>query len=175
MSFQHHEYDLMTVLDAEAVGEPGNRRFRLIVGVSGDIVSLWMEKEQLSALGVAIEQLIEQLREAKVVRHTIQAEPAHAEGAVALTGSEYVVSKMAIGFDEERNLVAFFAHDIEQEDDAEPTVSGRATLPNSKALAERIAEVIAAGRPRCPRCGAPIGPEGHVCPHENGHLPWPAE
>ncbi|HET7038136.1 MAG TPA: DUF3090 family protein, partial [Thermomicrobiaceae bacterium] len=94
---------------------------------------------------------------------------------VPLGGTEYLVSKMAIGFDEDRKLVALFAHDVEQEDEVEPIFAGRATLTNAKALADRIAEVVAAGRPRCPRCGAPIGPEGHVCPHENGHLPWPRE
>lgn len=175
MSFEQsaHEYDLLTVLDAEAIGEPGQRRFRLMVGVSGDVVSLWMEKEQLFALGQAIEQLEEQLRGAEIVPGPIRAEPAFAGGAVPLGEPEYLVSKMAIGFDEERKLVAIFAHDVEQEDDADPVFSGRATLENAKALAERITEVVAAGRPRCPRCGAPIGPEGHVCPHENGHLPWP--
>ena len=175
MSFQHHEYDLLTVLDAEAIGEPGQRRFRLIVGTPGDIISLWMEKEQLSALGVAIEQLLEQLREARLIHGAVEPEPAPSPTAVPLGGSEYLVSKMAIGFDEERTLVALFAHDVEQEDDGEPIFSGRATLTNAKALADRIVEVVAAGRPRCPRCGAPIGPEGHVCPHENGHLPWPRE
>ncbi|HET7037286.1 MAG TPA: DUF3090 family protein, partial [Thermomicrobiaceae bacterium] len=89
MSFQHHEYDLLTVLDAEAIGEPGHRRFRLVVGVPGDIISLWMEKEQLSALGVAIEQLLEQLREARLIHGEVESEPALATGAVPLGGTEY--------------------------------------------------------------------------------------
>jgi hypothetical protein len=37
------------------------------------------------------------------------------------------------------------------------------------ALSARIMEVVAAGRPLCPLCGAPI--EGtHVCPASNGHV-----
>jgi uncharacterized repeat protein (TIGR03847 family) len=173
VAFQQHDFELLSVLDAEAIGEPGQRRFRLMAGVPGDIVSLWMEKEQLNALGTAIEQLVEQLREAGLVQGTLEPDPAPAPGPVPFGEPEYLVSKMAIGFDEERKLVAIFAHDVEQEDDTDPIFSGRATLANASALAERITAVVAAGRPRCPRCGAPIGPEGHVCPHDNGHLPWP--
>jgi uncharacterized repeat protein (TIGR03847 family) len=172
VAFQHHEYDLLTVLEAEAIGQPGQRRFRIIGGVGNDVVSLWMEKEQLQALGLAIEQLVMQLRDAQIVVQDVEAQAAPSIGDVAPTTPEYLVSKMAIGYDDERNLVALFAHDVEQEDDDEPIFAGRAALSTAKALAGQIAEVVAAGRPRCPRCGAPIGPEGHVCPHSNGHLPW---
>jgi uncharacterized repeat protein (TIGR03847 family) len=32
-------------------------------------------------------------------------------------------------------------------------------------------EVIAAGRPLCPRCGLPMDPAGHPCPVMNGARP----
>jgi uncharacterized repeat protein (TIGR03847 family) len=172
VSFQHHEFDVLSVLYAEAIGQPGSRRFRLVGGSGSNLVLLWMEKEQLNALGLAIEQLLTQISDAGMMGKNIKGELAEASGEVPPATPEYLVSKMAIGFDEERKLIAFFAHDIEQEDDDSPIFAGRATTAMAQGLAERIAEVIAAGRPRCPRCGAPIGPEGHVCPHDNGHLPW---
>lgn len=172
MSFQHHKYELATVLEAEAIGEPGSRRFRVIAGVPSDVVSLWMEKEQLHALGLAIEQLIEQLGAVGVITQDVTPEPAPLGEPVPPTAPEYLVSKMAIGYDDEMGLVAIFAHDIEQSDDDSPIFDARAPLSAARALAEQIEAVVAAGRPRCPRCGAPIGPEGHVCPHNNGHLPW---
>lgn len=170
--FEQHEYDQLEILAAEAIGEPGQRRFRVIAGVPGNIISLWMEKEQLQALGLAIEQLIEQLQTSGISGDEIDSNPLPALEPIPPTAPEYQVGKMAIGYDEEANVVAFFAHDVEQESDADPIFSGRAPLDASKALSEEIAEVVAAGRPRCPRCGAVIGPEGHVCPHDNGHLPW---
>ncbi len=172
MAFEQHNFDSVTVLDAEAIGVPGQRRFRLIGGSGNDIVSLWMEKEQLNALGQAVEQLLEQLSESGLLKHAIESSPAAALTPIPPTAPEYVVSKIMIGYDEERRVVAIFAHHIEQDDDDEPVFSARASLEAAKALSEKIAEVVAAGRPRCPRCGAPIGPEGHVCPHNNGHLPW---
>jgi len=172
VAFEHHNYDLLTVLAAEAVGVPGQRRFRLIGGIGTDVVSLWMEKEQLAALGEAISQLLEQLTESRLVSTPIVSNLATAPDPIPATAPEYLASKIMIGYDEERSLVAVFAHDIEQDDEDDPIFSGRATLEMAKAVSEQIDEVVAAGRPRCPRCGAPIGPEGHVCPHNNGHLPW---
>jgi uncharacterized repeat protein (TIGR03847 family) len=172
VAFEHHNYDLVTVLAAEAIGVPGQRRFRLIGGVGTDVVSLWMEKEQLNALGLAIAQLLEQLTESGLAKSPILSTSFDVPISTPPSSPEYLVSKIMIGYDEERRLVAVFAHDIEQDDDDDPIFSGRATLEMAKTLSEQIETVIASGRPRCPRCGAPIGPEGHVCPHNNGHLPW---
>jgi uncharacterized repeat protein (TIGR03847 family) len=172
--FEQHEYERLDVLYAEAIGEPGQRRFRLVAGMPGDVISLWMEKEQLQALGLAIEQLIEQLQTTGLTESEIDAAPIPLHEDVPPTAPEYQVGKMAIGYDEEAQQVAYFAHDIEQESDSDPVFSGRASLESSLTLSEEIATVIAAGRPRCPRCGAVISPEGHVCPHDNGHFPWNA-
>ncbi len=172
MVFEQHEYNELEILAAEAIGEPGQRRFRLIAGTPGNVISLWMEKEQLQALGLAIEQLLEQLQTTGINTDDIESRRLPALAPVDPTAPEYQVGKMAIGYDEDVRVVAFFAHDIEQENDADPVFTGRSTLEASKGLAEEIAEVVAAGRPRCPRCGEVIGPEGHVCPHSNGHLPW---
>lgn len=172
MVFEQHEYENLDILAAEAIGEPGQRRFRLIAGVNGDVISLWMEKEQLQALGLAIEQLLEQLETTGIDTESISPTRLPMLLPVDPTAPEYQVGKMAIGYDEESQVVAYFAHDIEQENDAEPVFTGRSSLASAAGLAEEIAEVVAAGRPRCPRCGEVIGPEGHVCPHSNGHLPW---
>jgi uncharacterized repeat protein (TIGR03847 family) len=173
--FNRHEYDSLDVLEAEAIGEPGQRRFRLIAGKVDDVICLWMEKEQLQALGLAIEQLIEQLQTTGLSTSAISPAPAQLGAPVPPTAPDYQVSKMAIGFDEENNRIAIFAHDQEQPSEDDPVFSARASLESSKALAEQIAQVVAAGRPRCPRCGAVISPEGHVCPHDNGHFPWQPE
>ena len=92
-------------------------------------------------------------------------------GAVPPGTPEYTVGRLAVGFDEENARVVLFIHDVESEEDAAPTVSGRLELQRAATMAKQIEAAVAAGRPTCPRCGAPIGPEGHVCPHDNGHFP----
>src|SRR6185437_9058327 len=116
VAFEHHNYDLVTVLAAESIGVPGQRRFRLISGIGADVVSLWMEKEQLNALGQAIGQLLEQLTESGLVSEPVLPNPTDVAGSVPPGSPEYLVSKIMIGYDEERSLIAIFAHDIEQED-----------------------------------------------------------
>ena len=41
-------------INADAVGKPGNRRFRLLVEAQYGSACLWMEKQQLSALAISI-------------------------------------------------------------------------------------------------------------------------
>ena len=48
------------LLEPEAIGEPGQRRFRLRVQSGDKAASLWMEKEQLAALSFGIRQILEQ-------------------------------------------------------------------------------------------------------------------
>ena len=48
-------------IQVEAIGEPGQRRFRLLAIVNGQTYAVWMEKQQVQALGLALEQMIERL------------------------------------------------------------------------------------------------------------------
>jgi uncharacterized repeat protein (TIGR03847 family) len=171
VAFERHEFDDLTRAEAEAVGEPGQRRFRLIVGNDLETVVAWMEKQQLQALGLAFSQILAQLRHAGIAdAHEAEAEPPPA-GPVSPTAPELQVGRLAVGFDEERRLVALFIHDIEAEEDDPPTLVCRLNVTQIGNLATQIGGVVAAGRPLCPRCHQPMDPGGHVCPHDNGHFP----
>src|SRR5688572_24796109 len=51
-------------IQVEAIGEPGERRFRLLSIVNGQTFAVWMEKQQVQALGMALEQMLERLPDA---------------------------------------------------------------------------------------------------------------
>ena len=54
------EFGPVQHLSADAVGQPGQRRFRLrAISQGGAYAFVWMEKEQLSAIGEAIETTLE--------------------------------------------------------------------------------------------------------------------
>ena len=54
------EFGPVQHLSADAVGQPGQRRFRLrAISEGGSYAFVWMEKEQLSAIGEAIETTLE--------------------------------------------------------------------------------------------------------------------
>ena len=52
------DFGSVSGLEAEAIGEPGRRTFRLRVRSGQQTASLWLEKEQLQALAVALMQVL---------------------------------------------------------------------------------------------------------------------
>ncbi|MEO6397717.1 MAG: DUF3090 family protein, partial [Tepidiformaceae bacterium] len=53
------EFGELIYISAEAIGQPGQRRFRLrAMNEKSELLNLWLEKEQLTALGEAIEAVL---------------------------------------------------------------------------------------------------------------------
>jgi uncharacterized repeat protein (TIGR03847 family) len=163
-----HEFGPVDEIDAESIGEPGHRTFRLLAERGPNTASLWLEKEQLQALGMIMEQQLARLSG----RRQAEARPllslaSRFEGHATFN---FKVGRMAVGFDERTGTFTLTAHELEDEPtESLPTFTCTATTPQVAALAAKIADVVAAGRPRCPLCGSPI--EGaHVCPLANGHV-----
>ena|SRR5438876_819744 len=63
------------IVGAEAVGKPGQRRFRLFAMSHNISVALWMEKEQLDNLSIALDRILAQLTEGRILRTEAQASP----------------------------------------------------------------------------------------------------
>jgi uncharacterized repeat protein (TIGR03847 family) len=155
-------------LRADALGEPGQRRFRVMAIIDGATHIVWMEKQQLQALGMAIEQLLEQVPADDDI--VIEAEPAVEFDET--TRHQFRVGRIELGYDVGQNRVVISTFDIQQEDDEEAaTLVMRLDLRQSAELSADAATLVAAGRPLCPMCGQPMNPDGHVCPQQNGHLP----
>src|SRR5437667_1216385 len=56
------------VLGADAVGQPGQRRFRLFAQNARGSAVVWMEKEQLNSLSLAIDRFLALITEGQVLR-----------------------------------------------------------------------------------------------------------
>jgi uncharacterized repeat protein (TIGR03847 family) len=145
-----------------------------------------VEREQFQALGLALEQLLAQVQvERRDPR--VAADPGGPLDAFPPVPTlEFTVGRLGLGYDEEHDLVVVEVTDIEAnlaDDDEEAgparddpaegtTLVFRFTRPQAAALKEQCEQTLAAGRPRCPLCGAPMGPEGeHFCVRRNGHHP----
>jgi uncharacterized repeat protein (TIGR03847 family) len=151
----------------EALGEPGQRRFRLIAVIGGDTSIVWMEKSQLDALGRALEQILDQLPdlgpEQSVTHFDIIAD--------LDTRQQFRAGRMELGFDEVNDRIIMIAHRIESETADDPGIVCRMTRSQARELSEEAARVVAAGRPRCVLCGQPFTAGQHACPKQNGHFP----
>ena len=159
------------MLEPEAIGDPGGRTFRLRVMSRGEAASLWLEKEQLAALTLAIHQLLEQTErdddeepeERSAARRAFPEQPQ----------IDFKLGKLGIGYDESQRLVTIFAYSLEVEEDSPPTFSCQVTLDQCRTFAEQADETISAGRPLCVVCGGPIDRQGHKCQRRNGHSDVP--
>lgn len=150
-------------LTADAVGEPGSRRFRLLVEAQHGGACLWLEKEQLFQLAIAIQQLL------STMDATATGEPTSAPPKSGDAYHEFQVGRLMISEEVRGPILNLLAKDQEDEDSAEATVGTLVDIDQLKALSERALAVCAAGRPRCPLCGTPMGPEGHQCVRTNGY------
>ncbi|CAA9573152.1 MAG: hypothetical protein AVDCRST_MAG19-3014 [uncultured Thermomicrobiales bacterium] len=164
-------------LRVEAIGEPGQRRFRLLAVVGGETTIVWMEKQQLQALGLALEQLLTQLPDGGPVLSPT-AEPVEFDTA---TRRQFRAGRMELGYDERQDRIVVVAHDLNEDEEDDPVSGGggdengdfacRITREQAREISADAAAVVSAGRPRCTMCGNPMGPGPHVCPQQNGHYP----
>jgi uncharacterized repeat protein (TIGR03847 family) len=155
---------------AEALGEPGQRRFRFLVVMQDVTYIIWMEKQQMQALGLAIGQILQQVP------------PSGPDMASSLlpvefdeaTSNQFRLGRVELGFDETNDSVVIHAFDV-QEDESDAGLFMRLSRSQSRDLIRDASTLAAAGRSICPMCGQPIDPDGHVCPEQNGHLPLPID
>jgi uncharacterized repeat protein (TIGR03847 family) len=170
------ELDPVVKIAAGAVGEPGARIFYLQARSADQVVTLLVEKEQVRALAVSIEQMLDALPEPQEVEPEIAPDDADIEEPLL---PEWRVGPMALHYDEARDRIVLIASEaipVDEDDEPDPeavpdaaTARFVATRSQARALAEHAEEVVEAGRPRCRFCGLPMDPEGHTCPAMNGH------
>jgi uncharacterized repeat protein (TIGR03847 family) len=159
------DFGRATSIEPEAIGEPGQRTFRLRVLNEQQAASLWLEKEQLAALAMAIRELFEQAS----VKVEDEPPPRPTGGFPDQPDVEFKIGRLGLGYDETNKLVVLLIHAVDEDEEAEPSFSCRATFQQCSAFAGQAEEVVAGGRPTCIACGLPINPDGHECGRRNGH------
>lgn len=172
------EFGPVVRIEADAVGPPGRRAFRLLAIKADATAWLWVEREQLQALAMLIEQLLTNLPalDLRASSPRPQGPAAQPESEATLPPDvEFKVGQLALGYDEAEKLYLVLAHDLESDADGPARFSCQVTRPQLRALAATIVPLLAAGRPRCPACEAPLGSGKHVCPRSNGHAARAAE
>jgi len=180
MPRQFHLFDRPHRFVAGTVGTPGDRTFYLQAVDGVRIVSVALEKAQVSILADRMEQLLDE-----IVARTGTALPASGEPDTdALEqpiDEEFRVGAMGLAWDGDAGLIVVEAQapvedtEIAQETLLEDVEEGPDALRvrlepgRARAFVDRARRVIAAGRPPCPLCGQPLDPSGHICPRQNGY------
>ena len=159
------EFTRIFRLLAEALGQPGQRTFRIIADSESSTANIWLEKEQLFQLALGIQRLTGSLTLREEPPDTI---PMDRE-APGLTKLDFKLGKLVLGHDSNNGLFLIDAYDLEDANETEATLRIWINRGQVEAFAEEAINVCAAGRPLCPLCGRAIDPNGHECPRMNGH------
>lgn len=163
MSSHTVEFNTITSLGVEAIGEPGERTFRILVRGAQGSATIWLEKDQLLQLALAVNQLITNLPNIKTTQMDSQEEN---PGSAQL---EFKAGRLILGYDASSGRFVIDAHDIEAGEKEPATVRLWNYPSQAKKFADEAMDICAAGRPLCSLCGGPIDKNGHRCPRTNGH------
>lgn len=165
-------YDLNPVMHitTDAIGPPGQRVFYLQAGQEDTLVTLVLEKDQVQALAISVEQMLEEL-EKRSPQGVGEIELISQYDLVLREPIEplFRVGQMGLGYDEDNDLLIVVAQELTDEDEEMSVARFWATRAQMKALSEHSLRVVEAGRPTCPLCDSPIDSDGHFCPRRNGH------
>jgi uncharacterized repeat protein (TIGR03847 family) len=177
---------------AGTVGEPGERAFFLQAREGGRVVSVALEKVQVAVLAERLGALLEELGRRGVPEvEALEQEP---EAATPESDDDDIApldeplneafraGSLTLGWDGGAGRVLVEARaqdedgeaidpdeDDDEDEDGPDLLRVRMTAAAARGFVARAARVVAAGRPPCPLCGAPLDPLGHICPRRNGH------
>jgi hypothetical protein len=146
----------------EAIGRPGQRRFRLIIEGVEQVAISWMGKEQLQELSLSI---LRQLGPISGSRKNLE----QFDVDKVTIDLEFRAAVTSLTLDEEAGL---FFIEIHERDalSTQPLIGFSGSLSVAHEMAFEALDICAAGRPLCPLCHSPLDDEmTHVCPLSNGH------
>jgi uncharacterized repeat protein (TIGR03847 family) len=176
---QVHSFEPPERFVAGTVGVPGERTFFLQARGGGRLVSVVLEKVQMSLLAEKLEELLaEAHRRFGVEVPELATGDSDNEPLELPLDEEFRVGTLGLAWDGENDTVVIEAIAVGEYESEEPTedeLAGldrlrvRLTPAATRAFIERAKRVVSAGRPPCPLCGQPLDPAGHLCPRHNGY------
>jgi uncharacterized repeat protein (TIGR03847 family) len=184
MSIMSIDLGVSRVLGAEAVGRPGQRRFRLFIQSGRGSALIWMEKEQLNSLSLALDRALAQLTNGQVLRTEASASGLPAPQGIptdfpSRPTRDIQAGQITVAYDERDEMFIMSVVTLEtllerteageqvREDDE--ALSFRFTQVQAHELSINITTIVRAGRPVCPFCGTALDGGPHACVKQNGH------
>ena len=187
MSRRRYLFDPPERFVAGTVGRPGDRTFFLQARDGPRVVSIVLEKVQVAVLADRLGELLSELERRGVA--AAEARAAAAESSGDDTGpldeplnEAFRAGSLTLGWDGEAERVLVEARaqsedgeeidpdeDDDEDEDGPDLLRVRMTADAARSFVARASRIVASGRPPCPLCGAPLDPQGHICPRRNGH------
>jgi uncharacterized repeat protein (TIGR03847 family) len=164
---------------AGTVGVPGERTFFLQARGGGRLVSVVLEKVQVTLLAEKLEELLaEAHRRFGVDVPEMPGSPDDNEPLDLPLDEEFRVGTLGLAWDGQSDTVVIEAIAVGEYEAEEPTEAELAELDRlrvrltpaaTQSFIARTKRLVQAGRPPCPLCGQPLEASGHLCPRHNGY------
>ncbi|HUY86563.1 MAG TPA: DUF3090 family protein [Acidimicrobiales bacterium] len=146
------------------VGEVGSRVFLLQVRAADELVTLKLEKQQVSALSEFLGQMLRDLARPGHLPEDLDLE--------AFSDPDWVIGTIGIHYDQPQDKILLLIEEMTAEQgEVGSALRVMCSREQAAALSIHGAELVASGRPPCPICGFPLDQRGHNCPRTNGHVP----
>jgi uncharacterized repeat protein (TIGR03847 family) len=184
MAHQVYAFEPPERFVAGTVGPPGERTFFLQARGGGRLVSVALEKVQMSLLADKLDELLLEAHRRFGVELPELPPAADNEPLETPLDEEFRVGTLGLAFDIDTATVVIEAiavgeseeteedpseAEIEEADADRDRLRVRLTPAETRAFIDRAKRVLASGRPPCPLCGQPLDPRGHLCPRHNGY------
>jgi len=191
MEMAQYNFGLVKTVEPESLGLPGKRVFRLLVdGEPQAAATLWLEKEQLYGLSVAIKKLIE----SAPWKEGAKADVPYVEDISILKASsaeviEFKVGRLGLAFGPGEGYITLFFHDaldeaeedeFEGDDEMEAMGGGGLAMQaklqfcmevsQSESFVDKSLELCASGRGTDSVSRQALVAAGKVNPNTNGHF-----
>ncbi len=161
------------------IGMPGERTFYLQSRLGVDVVTVVLEKQQVSLLSEKLIELLDEVGRSDEEVVSAQPAPEDLEPLEVPVTEAFRVGAFGIGWDTGSRRVVIEIHaagsDEEVPDIGDDAAEGPDCLrvwlspAQVRGFAQRSSALVAAGRPPCPFCHLPLDPGGHICPRANGY------
>ena len=168
MSVARHDLGVAVLMKAEALGTPGKRTFRLVVESERGLATIWLEKQQMSALALSIKGAIEEIAKQKKKKGAV-APTVSSSKPVKEPTYEFKAAGLGLTYDDETARLGILASTADDAKVDRATVVWWSPLEQAQAMAEQALDAASGGRPICPICHQPIDAAGHMCTATNGH------
>ena len=155
------------------VGMPGERTFYLQAVDGRRNIAVALEKSQLAILAERIVALLKEIKFGKAQDFRRKGRPI--PQLLTPFSEEFRVSALSLTWNPQTEHLIIEAQGgdeneiIEDVDQGPPLLRVTLTVDSAMIFAIDSFVLISAGRPPCPFCGAPLDPQGHLCPRANGY------
>lgn len=168
-----HEFSFPERFISGTVGMPGERTFYLQAIDGRRNTSVALEKSQLAILAERIVALFKELKMGKAQDFKRGNRPL--PQLLTPFSEEFRIAALSLTWNAQTEQLIIEAQGgeeseiIEDDEDGPPLFRITLTMESALTFALDSFALIRAGRPPCQFCGAPLDPQGHVCPRANGY------